>query len=110
MQELCDDICASVPFNLGNKTFGGPSDRKEVRYPDDGISKPSEEYRKSAAGLGGRFLLDPLKMAKKAICLREGQGEWIGRQIERIQRIHLLRKPVEVGVEEMSGVKCPGGR
>ncbi|KAL9584742.1 MAG: hypothetical protein Q9212_001932 [Teloschistes hypoglaucus] len=110
VQELCDDICASVPFNLGNKTFGGPSDRKDVRYPDDGTNKPSEEYRKSAAGLGGRFLLDPLKMAKKAICLREGQSEWIGRQIERIQRIYMLRKPVEAGVDEMPGPKCPGGR
>ncbi|KAI4098136.1 MAG: hypothetical protein L6R37_006647 [Teloschistes peruensis] len=110
VQELCDDICASVPFNLGNKTFGGPFDRKEVRYPDDGITKPTDDYRKSAAGLGGRFLLDPLKMAKRAICLREGQSEWIGRQIERTQRIYMLRKPVEVGVEEMPGVKCPGGR
>ncbi|KAI4235404.1 MAG: hypothetical protein LQ352_008093 [Teloschistes flavicans] len=110
VQEMCDDICASVPFNLGNKTFGGPFDRKEVRYPDDGVSKPTDDYRKSAAGLGGRFLIEPLKTAKKAICLREGQSEWIGRQIERIQRIHLLKKPVEVEVEDMPSPKCPGGR
>ncbi|KAL8686731.1 MAG: hypothetical protein Q9218_006908 [Villophora microphyllina] len=110
VQEMVDDICGTVPFNLGTKTFGGPPDRKEVRYPDDGINKPSNDYRKSAAGLGGWFLMEPLKTAKKAICLREGQSEWVGRQIERIQRIYTVKKPVEVGVDEMPSPRCPGGR
>lgn len=110
VQEMSDDICASVPFNLGTKTFGGPGDRKEVRYPDDGINKPSNDYRTSAAGLGGWFLIEPLKTTAKAICLREGQQEWILRQIERIQRIYTIKKPIEAPTEEMPSPSCPGGR
>ncbi|KAI4137298.1 MAG: hypothetical protein LQ341_005208 [Variospora aurantia] len=90
VQDLVDDICGSVPLNLGTKTFGGPADRAEVRYPDDGVTMPSSDYRKSAASLGGWFLLEPLKTAASVISLREGQNEWILRQIERIQRIYII--------------------
>lgn len=110
VQELVDDICGSVPFNLGSKTFGGPSDRREVQYPDDGMTKPSSDYRKSAAGLGGWFMLEPLKIAAKAICLRDGQQEWILKQIERIQRIYTIKKPIDEPTSEMPSPSCPGGR
>ncbi|KAL8965929.1 MAG: hypothetical protein Q9183_003612 [Haloplaca sp. 2 TL-2023] len=110
IQEMADDICASVPFHLGTKTFGGPSDRGEVQYPDDGTEKPSNDYRRSAAGLGGWFVLEPLKMVAKAPALREGQQEWILKQIERIQRIYTIMKPIEMGVDEMPSPSCPGGR
>ncbi|KAL9591545.1 MAG: hypothetical protein Q9179_007614 [Wetmoreana sp. 5 TL-2023] len=110
VQEMCDDICGTVPFNLGTKTYGGASDKAETKYPDDGIHKPSSDYRKSAAGLGGWFLMEPLKTAAKAICLREGQQDWILRQIERIQRIYTIRKPIEAAVADMPSPSCPGGR
>ncbi|KAL8657434.1 MAG: hypothetical protein Q9226_001927 [Calogaya cf. arnoldii] len=110
VQELIDDICGSVPFNLGTKTFGGPSDRSEVQYPDDGINKPSADYRKSAAGLGGWFILEPLKIAAKAIALRDGQQDWILKQIERIQRIYTIKKPIDDPTSEMPSPRCPGGR
>ncbi|KAL8677730.1 MAG: hypothetical protein Q9186_005865 [Xanthomendoza sp. 1 TL-2023] len=110
VQDIVDDICGSVPFNLGTKTFGGPSDRSEVRYPDDGITKPSSDYRKSAAGLGGWFMVEPLKIAGKAICLRDGQQDWILKQIERIQRIYTIKKPIDVPTSEMPSPRCPGGR
>lgn len=110
VQETVDDICGTVPYNLGTKTFGGPNDRKEVKYPDDGINKPSSDYRKSAAGLGGWFLLEPLKTAAHAISLREGQQEWINRQIERIQRIYTIKKPIDDPTSAMPSPRCPGGR
>lgn len=110
VQELVDDICGTVPFNLGTKTFGGPTDRKEVKYPDDGTTKPSDDYRRSASGLGGWFLMEPLKTAAHAIALREGQQEWILKQIERIQRIYTIRKPIEKPVSAMPSPSCPGGR
>ncbi|KAI4123511.1 MAG: hypothetical protein LQ338_005235 [Usnochroma carphineum] len=110
VQNLVDDICGSVPFNLGTKTFGGPSDRKELRYPDDGVNKPSSDYRTSAAGLGGWFLMEPLKTASRAICLRQGQQEWILKQIERIQRIYTIKKPIEDPTSSMPSPACPGGR
>ncbi|KAL8858710.1 MAG: hypothetical protein Q9178_004798 [Gyalolechia marmorata] len=110
VRELVDDICGSVPFNLGTKTFGGSNDRSEVTYPDDGIHKPSADYRKSAAGLGGWFVLEPLKVAAKAICLRDGQQDWILKQIERIQRIYTIKKPLDNPTSEMPSPRCPGGR
>ncbi|KAL8708409.1 MAG: hypothetical protein Q9220_006699 [cf. Caloplaca sp. 1 TL-2023] len=110
VQQLADDICGSVPFNLGTKTFGGPKDRQEVRYPDDGVNKPSSDYRRSAAGLGGWFMIEPLKIAAKAICLREGQQEWILKQIERIQRIYTIKKPIDDPTSAMPSPSCPGGR
>ncbi|KAL8936618.1 MAG: hypothetical protein Q9216_004833 [Gyalolechia sp. 2 TL-2023] len=110
VQGLVDDICGTVPFNLGTKTFGGPTDRKEVRYPDDGITKPSDDYRRSASGLGGWFLMEPLKTAAFAISLREGQQEWILKQIERIQRIYTIKKPIESPTRSMPSPSCPGGR
>ncbi|KAL8756370.1 MAG: hypothetical protein Q9199_002983 [Rusavskia elegans] len=110
VQELIDDICGSVPFNLGTKTFGGPSDRSEVRYPDDGINKPSSDYRKSAAGLGGWFIIEPLKIAARAISLRDGQQDWIVKQIERIQRIYTIKKPIDDPTSAMPSPHCPGGR
>ncbi|KAL8801818.1 MAG: hypothetical protein Q9182_004225 [Xanthomendoza sp. 2 TL-2023] len=110
VQDIVDDICGCVPFNLGTKTFGGPSDRSEVRYPDDGINKPSSDYRRSAAGLGGWFMVEPLKIAGKAICLRDGQQDWILKQIERIQRIYTIKKPIEVPTNELPSPRCPGGR
>ncbi|KAL8668781.1 MAG: hypothetical protein Q9168_006606 [Polycauliona sp. 1 TL-2023] len=110
VQELVDDICGSVPFNLGTKTFGGPSDRSEIQYPDDGITKPSSDYRKSAAGLGGWFIIEPLKVGAKAICLRDGQQDWILKQIERIQRIYTIKKPIDDPTSQMPSPSCPGGR
>ena len=110
VRELVDDICGSVPFNLGTKTFGGSNNRSEVTYPDDGIQKPSSDYRKSAVGLGGWFILEPLKVAAKAICLRDGQQEWILKQIERIQRIYTIKKPIDNPTSEMPSPRCPGGR
>ncbi|KAL8895167.1 MAG: hypothetical protein Q9207_008281 [Kuettlingeria erythrocarpa] len=112
VQALADDICGSVPFHLGTKTFGGPADRKEVRYPcADGVrGGPSDDYRKSAAGLGGWFVLEPLKTAARAISMREGQKEWMVKQIERVQRIYTIKKPIEDPTSEMPSPMCPGGR
>ncbi|KAL8956525.1 MAG: hypothetical protein Q9193_005977 [Seirophora villosa] len=95
VQDLVDDICGGVPFHLGTKTLAGPANRAEVCYPDDGVTRPSSDYRKSAAGLGGWFVLEPLKTAAHAICLREGQQEWIWKQIERVQRIYAFRKSID---------------
>ena len=110
VQQLVDDICGSVPFNLGTKTFGGPTDRSEVQYPDDGIHKPSSDYRKSAAGLGGWFIIEPLKTAAIAISLREGQQDWMLKQIERVQRIYSIKKGIDEPTRAMPSPRCPGGR
>ena len=90
-QEMIDDICASVPYALGTKTFGGPGDREGVEFPYNGTQKVSEDHRRSAAALGGWHLLEPLKTSLKGTCLAEGQKEWIKAQMARIWRIYSLQ-------------------
>ena len=90
-QEMVDDICASVPYALGTKTFGGPGDREGIEFPYNGTKKVSEDHRRAAAALGGWHLLEPLKASLKAKCLAEGQEEWIKAQMARIWRIYSLQ-------------------
>ena len=89
-QEMADDICASLPFALGTKTFGGPGDREGIEYPFAGSQKASQEHRRAAAALGGWHLLEPLRTSLGATCLREGQHDWITGQMQRIRRIYAL--------------------
>ena len=90
-QEMTDDLCASVPFALGTKTHGGPGKRDGIEYPYVGTQKMSEEHRRAASALGGWHLLEPLKTAFNATCLRDGQNDWIAGQIGRIGRIYALQ-------------------
>lgn len=90
-QEMVDDICASVPYALGTKTFGGPGERDGVEYPYNGTQKASEDHRRAATALGGWHLLEPFKTSLKANCLGEGQKEWVKAQMARIWRIYSLQ-------------------
>lgn len=87
-QEMVDDMCASVPYALGTKTFGGPGDRDGIEYPYNGTQKASEDHRRAAAALGGWHLLEPLKTSLKTTCLQDGQKEWVKAQMARIWRIY----------------------
>ena len=90
-QEMVDHICASVPYALGTKTFGGPGDREGVEYPYNGTQKASEDHRRAAAALGGWHLLEPLKTSLNTTCLRDGQEDWVKAQMARIWRIYSLQ-------------------
>lgn len=90
-QEMADDLCASVPYALGTKTFGGPGDREGIEYPYDGTQKVSEDHRRSAAAFGGWHLLEPMNTSLKATCLPDGQKEWVKAQMARIWRIYSLQ-------------------
>ncbi|KAF6232100.1 hypothetical protein HO173_009694 [Letharia columbiana] len=92
-QEMIDDMCASVPYALGTKTFGSPGDREGIEYPYNGTQKACEDHRRAAAALGGWHLLEPMKTSLKTRteCLREGQREWVKSQMARIWRIYSLQ-------------------
>ena len=93
-QEMTDDICHSVPFAMGTKTFGGPGDRDGVEYPYiRALGKQSDEHSRAANVVGGWHMLDPLKagLNDTGTCLRDGQIEWIAGQMERIGRIYGLQ-------------------
>ena len=88
LQDMADNICASVPFHLGDRTTGGRVDDKAVRFP--GAEKhgfPEGHYAISGA-FGGFFLIAPLsELLSPRIILRSGQQQWIIGQIGRIRRI-----------------------
>lgn len=93
VQQMADDICASVPCALGTKAFGGPGAHEGVEYPYVvGGPKARYEHRRAAAALGGWHLLDPLKSCLRtgSGVLREGQREWVQGQMERIGRMYAL--------------------
>lgn len=94
IQQLTDDLCASVPFNLGTRTRGGTCDRPEAEYPyRKGSAKFSMALRQAAASLGGWYMIDPLGTAMRAPGLREGQGRWMRGQIMRIARLYNVKLP-----------------
>lgn len=93
VKELVDDICASVPYLFGTKTFGGSEDRACFEYPYYGTSKLSSEHRRAAAAHGAWSLIEPLNTSLNALGLRKGQKKWITGQIMRICRCFSLKGP-----------------
>lgn len=102
MKELVDDICASVPYLFGTKTFGGPGDRTCVEYPYYGARKLSAEHRRAAAALGAWSLIEPLKTSLSAVGLRKDQTEWMTRQLIRISSSYNVRGPA-IGLQDPNG-------
>lgn len=95
MQEMVDDICASVPFHLGTKMIGGPRDHDEVQYPYRGLSRLTPAHRQACAAYGGWYVLDALNACLGADGLREGQMQWIIRQMKRIGILYSFKTPVD---------------
>lgn len=91
IQDLVDDVCASVPFHLGTKISGGPAERDGVEYPFSVTWSASIDHRRGAGATGGWNLLEPLRTCMKLKCLREGQHEWIRDQMLRIDRVYNLQ-------------------
>ncbi|KAF2501588.1 hypothetical protein BU16DRAFT_577706 [Lophium mytilinum] len=92
IQDLADNVCASVPFHLGNRTEPSRIDDKSVQYPHiAGIRVPDHHYA-AAAAFGGYLLTRPLVEVLTARCpLRTGQREWIGGQMQRLKQIYAIR-------------------
>jgi Fungal Zn(2)-Cys(6) binuclear cluster domain len=123
IQALVDEICASAPFYLGNRTKAGLIDDTDgIYYPQMPIMKNEfadkdpeffehaldmarRRHSRLAAALGGHFLIstllavirtvqDPdLIAANEAPILRKGQVKWILQQFDRIRAIYCIPKP-----------------
>ena len=92
LQQLVDDICASVPFGLGNRDRSGPIYQPGWKFPHlEGKSTSHEHYR-TAFTLGGFYLARPLmQILGLKVGLREGQREWVGQQLRRIARLYEMK-------------------
>lgn len=89
IQILADDVCASVPFHLGDRTEPGWLGDKSVHYPCVPGQELPEGQHQMAQGMGGWQLLEPLKgLLIIGVKLRTGQREWIGGQMMRIANIY----------------------
>ncbi len=95
-QQMVDDLCGSIPYHMGTKIDGGPGNDAGIKYPFHVAGATSKEQHRASATLGGWHLIEPLRIALKVTCLRDGQKEWITQQLIRIGNIYsvnLLSKP-----------------
>jgi hypothetical protein len=89
IQQEADDICACIPFHIGDRNVPGAVGDKRVKYPHPtGVPTPLPHYLHATA-IGGYQLLDALTaLVSTTVPLREGQREWIGGQIMRVFKIY----------------------
>lgn len=89
IQVLADDVCASVPFNLGDRIEPGWLGDRTVCYPCVAGQDLPEGQHQMAQSMAGWQLLEPLNdvlMTKTK--LRAGQKDWIRNQMIRIATIY----------------------
>lgn len=90
IQHLVDDICASIPFLLGDRQISGGMGDRSIQYPTLEGVETSDEHYTMAPSLGIK-LLGPLNVLLATnLSLRPGQKEWIGSQIFRIWKLYKL--------------------
>ncbi|KAF4628856.1 hypothetical protein G7Y89_g9292 [Cudoniella acicularis] len=92
IQEEADDICACVPYHIGDRTAPGVVGDKTANYPHpEGVPTPASHYLHATA-IGGYQLFNPLAaLVSMKVQLREGQREWIYGQIMRVFKIYNIK-------------------
>ncbi|MCJ1247066.1 hypothetical protein MMC30_004277 [Trapelia coarctata] len=92
IQELADNICASIPYHLGDRMTIGRIDDKVAQYPHiAGLSVPDDHYV-GAAAFGGWLLTAQLsELLSPGVPLRVGQRHWIGGQMQRVRKIYAIQ-------------------
>ncbi len=87
-QRLIDEVCASVPFLMGNR--GPLVHPANVLFPAAEGSVPSMADRHTALQVGAWLLLAPLNTCFTCDLVDMRQKIWIASQIERITSFHNL--------------------
>lgn len=89
IQGLVDDICASLPFHLGDRTEMTPIYFARSLYPSAEGQPLPQGHHQNASAFGGWYLYAPLKqITNVSMYLREGQLEWVLGQLKRLAKIH----------------------
>ena len=89
IQSLADDVCASIPFVLGDRTEFMPMYATKNTYPSAEGRPLPKAHRQNAAAFGGWYMLTPLReTVQMAKYLRKGQVEWILGQMKRLAKIY----------------------
>ena len=91
IQHLADDICATVPFFLGDRRKMLRLDDRSVQYPHLPDQRTTAEHYDSAAAYAGFFLTRRLaELLPPFVPLRDGQREWLFGQMGRIRKVYLI--------------------
>ena len=89
IQRLADDICASVPFCLGDRTEMMPMYAAMSSYPSAEGQPLPKSHPQNASAFGGWYMLTPFReTVQVAKYLREGQLDWIRGQMQRLAKIY----------------------
>lgn len=89
IQQLADDICASVPYYIGDRMRPGRAGEPGINYPRVPGRPPIIDHYQTGPTMGGWSLLIPLGMlAKMEIQFRQGQKQWLAGQMARTARIY----------------------
>ncbi|EAW09344.1 Zn(II)2Cys6 transcription factor domain-containing protein [Aspergillus clavatus NRRL 1] len=89
IQSLATDICASIPFFLGNQTKAVVMDPLRVEFPGVDGKPASLSHRKGAPLLGGWFAMSYLyNLCSPRLGLHGDQLAWIKGQMQRVMRIY----------------------
>lgn len=89
IQQLADDMCASVPYYLGDRMRPGRAGEPGINYPRVPGRPPIMDHYQTGPTMGGWSLLIPLgTLTRMKIRLREGQTQWLLGQMARTARIY----------------------
>lgn len=92
IQQLADDICASVPFSLGSRVKPSAMYAGDTCYPCVKGQTVSKAHQQRAAAVGGWCLFLPLKETLHAAKdMRRGQREWVSGQLRRLATVYNIR-------------------
>lgn len=89
IQDIADEICASVPFCMGNRVGPAPLYSLEAEYPTIDETPAKEYHHRTAAAFGGWHVLRPMKeVMAVGMWLRPGQMAWVGMQLQRLANVY----------------------
>ncbi|KAA6412238.1 MAG: hypothetical protein FRX48_04390 [Lasallia pustulata] len=96
IQQLTDDICASVPFVLGSRLRTSAMYAADANYPCIEGQTVSRAHQQKAAALGGWALFFPLKeILQVGTYLRKDQLAWVLGQLLRLATVYNIRPVLE---------------
>jgi hypothetical protein len=94
IQDLADDICASIPYYIGDRMRPGRRGDPGVHYPQVPGRPPIMDHYTTGPSMGGWAILAPLAtLLKMKVKMRLGQKEWLGGQMARTARIYNIVPP-----------------
>ncbi|KAL9618943.1 MAG: hypothetical protein Q9160_006407 [Pyrenula sp. 1 TL-2023] len=92
IQELADEVCACIPFNLGDRMMPSRVDDKTVQYPSLEGSPLPEDHWLAAAAVGGWCITARMsELLAPGIPLRDLQRQWIIGQLQRVKSIYVVQ-------------------